>query len=485
MKRILKLLALLLIGLIIAIILVPVFFEDELIDAVKSEINKNINAEVDFKSADVSFFKSLPKISVDLHELNITGINDFEGTDLLQTKTVHLETDFKSLFKSSEGITLYNIVFDEPHLNIVINEDGKPNYDIQKKSDQSVENSLFGNIESYSVYDGTLNYSDYNSSMFMHLEDIDHTGKGNFRAVTFDLETVSDIGSIDYKMNGISYLSKAKAKANIDLAVDLNANTYTFKKNQITINDLNLSFVGLVKKLSEGFDLDLSFNAPDNKVSSIFSFVPSVYTADYNKIRSDGKGKIVGIVKGIYNSARKQYPAIDIKMDVDNGTIQYPNLPIPIKDILLDMTIKSDKADWSDLTVHIPKFNFDLDGDKMEGKLDIDNALSNAEIDGNIKGKLDLKKLSDAFPMDGMELNSGSIISDVNIKANKSDILNKNYNNIVFDGEFEGSNIDIVNEGKIFKAASFDSKLNPRKADINFVNARYGNSDFDGNIRTI
>ena len=488
MKRLLKFLLFLVLGLIIVMILVPIFFKDELIEAVKTEINKNLNAKVDFADADVSFLSSFPKINLQLENLEVVGVNEFEGEKLMSTKNVFLSTDWKSLFKSSEGINIYDINVDEPFLNIIVNEKGLANYDISKSTSTettSESSGFFGNIESYKITDATLNYSDQVSSMYVSVEDLDHEGKGNFKDIEFDLETMTSIEKLSFKSEGINYLTKAKLKADIDLALDLDNQTYTFKENLISLNDLDLSFVGIVKLLNEGFDLDLSFKAPNNSVASLVSIIPNAYTADYKDIQSQGVGTIAGTVKGIFNSEKSVYPQFNIKVDLVDGVIKYPDLPFPVKDILLDLQVNSQKKDLSDLAVNIPVFNFNLEGDKVNGNLKINNALGNADIKGFLKGKLDLSKLAKAYPMEEYKLKSGILESDITLNSNKNSILNQDYKNIGFDGSFNCSNLDVETQDIVVKIDKIDSKLNPKNVDLSVVNANIGNSDFNGTFKIV
>ena len=52
-------------------IIVPYIFKDKIVAVVKNEINKNINANVDFNRVGLSLFRNFPDISVRLTELSV------------------------------------------------------------------------------------------------------------------------------------------------------------------------------------------------------------------------------------------------------------------------------------------------------------------------------------------------------------------------------------------------------------------------------
>jgi len=281
MKKLLKLLFLILLGLIIALILIPIFFKAEVIQAIKSEINKTLNAEVDIVDADLSFIRSFPAVSIELESLSITGIDNFQDQNLFKADNIRLKTDFKSIFKSKEGMNIKAIILEKPKLDIHINENGEANYNIFKESKQQDNSAtVFGEIDDYKIIDGQLNYSDLVSKNNINLSGINHSGSGKFENVVFDLHTNTVIDHASISNSGITYLNKAAVEAEVDLAVDLNNNKYTFKENLIRINDLDVSFIGDILSRQSETEFDLSFEAPNNKVSSILSLIPTQLKAD-------------------------------------------------------------------------------------------------------------------------------------------------------------------------------------------------------------
>jgi hypothetical protein len=485
MKKLIKILVAVIIIVIILLLLTPILFRSQIIDAVKSNANESLNAELDFADVDISIIKDFPSLSIELSDLSIIGKEDFAGIPLLKAKEVYLATDWKSVIKSDEGITISKIYLDEPALNIIVTKEGSANYDITKESTEtsSSDKSFFGDIESYEIEDGQLSYIDKSADLIASIDGLNHSGTGKFQDVNFDLATQTSIESIDVKNGSIPYLRKAKLDADITLGIDLDKQLYTFKENVINLNDLAFAFLGHTQLLEEGYDLDLKINAANNSVASILSLIPTAFTADYGNITSDGTGSLSGYVKGIYNSEKNVFPDLDLKVNLTDGLIKYPALKLPIKDILLDMAIKSNKNDWTDLSIDIPNYSFILDEDKVNGDLQIRNVMGDPQIISNTAGKIDLYKVSQAYPMESMTLRSGIIEGDVHVNAKQSDITNTNYRNIKMSGNIAADDIDIdYTEDIPIKIDRLDTKFSPQEVNATTNKMMLGNSDFQGKM---
>ena len=98
-KKVLKVIGILLLVLIIAAFAIPYFFKDRIVETVKSDINKNINATVEFADVNLSLFKSFPDFNFSLDQLSITGINEFEGYKLIEAENIELSLDLMSVIQ--------------------------------------------------------------------------------------------------------------------------------------------------------------------------------------------------------------------------------------------------------------------------------------------------------------------------------------------------------------------------------------------------
>ncbi len=483
MKKLIKILVLLLIGLIIALMLVPYLFKGELLEFLKKEINEQVEAKVDFEDLDISLFSDFPSISLSLVKLSVVGIDSFEGQQLLSTEELVIGTDISSVIKPKEGINIRSILINEPQINLIVDQSGNSNYDIAPESkESSSDHSFFGQIEKYEIRNGNIRYKDKLNNTSLSIKNLDHTGSGHFENIVFDLSTDTSIEEISMSSGGVRYLNQAQVKAEVDLGIDMDKSSYEFKKNLIQLNDLDLSLEGTVTQRNEALDLDLNIAAPNNSVSSILSMIPLEYAGGHGQIKSEGNSFLKGTIKGTYAGDQKIYPHIDMDVKIDKGRIQYPDLKWPIEDITLDLKAVSNSNDWSDLKLDLSALSFLIDQDRMAGKLLISQALDNPHVKGFMNGTLDFAKLAKAYPLNGIKMESGLIKIDLTVDAKAADISAQAYEKTNLQGQFVGTNVNFLYDQWPISMEQVKMNLDPKSIETTVVNSKIGKSDFSGNI---
>ena len=70
-KKILKVVAIVILVLIMSLIAIPFFFKDQIKEKITDAINEKVDAKVSFEDADLSLFKSFPQANVTIDKLLI------------------------------------------------------------------------------------------------------------------------------------------------------------------------------------------------------------------------------------------------------------------------------------------------------------------------------------------------------------------------------------------------------------------------------
>jgi len=347
MKRFLIILLIAVFVIIGALIAVPFFFKDEIKAAIDTEISRSIKADVYFDTdrIGISFFKKFPNITLTLKKFGIVGVEAFEGDTLAAIDAFDITVDVKSLIIGDQ-IKLKSINLVNPRVFVLVNEDGLANYDImieheEVSSDEATgkDEKLSVSIDSWTIKNGKLVYYDFSNNFLLALDDINHSGSGDFSMEIFDLNTSTTIERMMASYEDVEYLKNKKLVADIILNIDLAKQKYTFKENVIYVNDFNLGFDGFVEMLTDHYNIDLTFQGDNNSVKSILSLIPGAYTEDFKDIKAEGLLDFKGYVKGIYNEAQKQNPAFNINLNSDDGYIQYPGLSEAIRNIRFNLEI--------------------------------------------------------------------------------------------------------------------------------------------------
>lgn len=388
-----------------AVLAIPVLFKDKILARVQQEINQSLQAKVYFDPDQISLslFRHFPKVSAGLGGFGVVGIDQFEKDTLIHGERLDLAFNLKSVL-FDEYPTLSGLYFEGGDLYIKVLEDGSANYDIVKPSEASSEESSSQfkiEIEEIQVSGLNLIYDDRSLQFVMAMGDIEAKGSGAFTQNVYDLplQLTSTIADLNYE--GTHYLSNKQFKGESLLQVDMEQMKFSFQKGNFSLNDFLFDLSGFVALPEDGIDFDLNFKSPQTDFKQLLSLVPGMYQEDFSKIKTEGLMAFEGFVRGKYSDS--EFPAFDIKLEVNDGKFQYPDLPMPVSDINLKFQAINPSADLENTRIELPVFSLNVGSNPISGKLTVEN-LKDYPLDGNLNGKLNLKELTSVFPIQGTQI---------------------------------------------------------------------------------
>ncbi|MEM6764371.1 MAG: AsmA-like C-terminal region-containing protein, partial [Bacteroidota bacterium] len=300
-------------------------------------------------------------------------------------------------------------------------KDGMANYDIVKESTEeeseeatsTEEESFLINLNSYEIRNGSMVYDDATLPMRMEIEDLTHEGNGDFTMVNYDLRTVSDVKGLTVSYDGITYLNQAHADGTINMNIDTKDNIIIkLRDNLATLNEIVLGAKGEIQLLEDAYDMDIAFSSKETSFKRILSLVPAVYLEGYEDLSAEGTFNLEGYVKGIYNESR--LPGFGIDLGIENGLMQYPDLPESISGINLDMNLYNPDGELENTHINIRNLHADLGQNPIQASATI-SGLERITLSGNLNAKVQLESLSSMLPLEGNELKG---LFSVNATAN-------------------------------------------------------------------
>ena len=421
MKKLLKITGITLLVLIALAFLIPVVFKKQIQSLVKKEINKSLNAKVDFSDVKLSLFRHFPRVGIVIEDLSIVGLGEFAADTLISAKKTDGSAGLFNVLKGKD-IKISGVTVESPRIHALVNKQGKMNWDIAKantdtSSTTDTSASAFKmTLKKYEIENGYLLYRDEVANTFSEIYQFDHTGRGDFTADVFTLSTVTNAGSASFTQDGVPYLLNTKTDIETDIKIDNNTNTYTFKSDDILLNNLKLSVDGFIQVVNDStFKMDFTFKSPSNDFKDILSMVPAMYTEDFSTIKTSGKAIFNGFIKGTYTP--QQMPAYDINLEVTDGSFQYPDLPKPVKNIQFSLKASNADGQPDNTIVDISKGHLEMDNEPFDFRFIYKNPETTQLIDAAAKGKLDLSQLSKFIKLeDGTRL-SGLVWADAFVKG--------------------------------------------------------------------
>lgn len=388
-----------------AVLAIPVLFKDKILARIQQEINQSLQAKVYFDPDQISLslFRHFPKVSAGLGGFGVVGIDQFEKDTLIHGERLDLAFNLKSVL-FDEYPTLSGLYFEGGDLYIKVLEDGSANYDIVKPSEASSEESSSQfkiEIEEIQVSGLNLIYDDRSLQFVMAMGDIEAKGSGAFTQNVYDLplQLTSTIADLNYE--GTHYLSNKQFKGETLLQVDMEQMKFSFQKGSFSLNDFLFDLSGFVALPEDGIDFDLNFKSPQTDFKQLLSLVPGMYQEDFSKIKTEGLMAFEGFFRGKYSDS--EFPAFDIKLEVNDGKFQYPDLPMPVSDINLKFQAINPSGDLENTRIELPVFSLNVGSNPISGKLTVEN-LKDYPLNGNLNGKLNLKELTSVFPIQGTQI---------------------------------------------------------------------------------
>jgi hypothetical protein len=469
--------------LIASAVAVPYFFKDKIIAKAKEEISKQLNAKVDFSDIDLSLLKNIrnfPNIALGIDDLTITGIAPFEGDTLLNIGSANASLDLMSVIKG-EQYKIEAISLEDASLNAIINKEGIANWNILKPSTDTATSKPFALALNKLALDNiNLYYDDLKGSTSLKIVNLNHKGKGDFASEILDYTSSTAIEKVSFSQGLITYLKEATLNLESSVNIDQTQHKYTFKENKLILNRLGLLLNGFIQiPDSTKAVMDISFNADKTDFKSLLSLIPAVYSKDFKDIVASGILKLDGMAKGTLQG--DAYPAFALNLKVDNGKFQYPKLPTAVTDVFIDAHINNPGGNLDKTLINVPDLRLKLANEPIVAKLKVATPISDPNVDLSAKGKINLADVQKFYPLEGVQKLTGNAHVDLTVKAKKSDVDAKRYQNVQAAGNISANGIEYASK-EVPKPVSVSNLLlnfTPQYVDVPQCVAKIGNSDFD------
>ena len=492
LKIIFKIIGITLVAIIILLAVIPLLFKNKILQVVKNEANKSLNAKVEFSDVKLSFFRKFPALNLQLDDLHIVGIDEFENDTLV--KFNYFSTNIKPwsvIFKKQ--IKINSIILDQPEINIIVLENGKANYDIVKtdstdteeleepevdeeeeEDNEKTKKPYIINLKKLKINDAKVIYDDQQINIYAKLENLNFKLKGNLSEDYTSIKFKLAIDSISLKYGNVQYIDRAKFVFTSKIDADMVNQKYTFEDNLLKINKLHFGFDGYVSMPDSNITMDVSFATKKATFKNALTMVPAIYQKDFEEIATDGIFAIDGHVKGTYNS--KQIPAVSANLSIKDAWFRYPDLPEAVTDINIEAHYEN-PGNMDINIVDISNFSMNVAQNPIRAKLYAKTSATDVYTSGNINAKIDLTSVEKFYPLGDMTL-SGKFETDLNFKGNLSDIENENYENFDTDGKILITNMETKQAGlPPISVTELELLFSPEIVNLKSFDAQIGKSD--------
>lgn len=481
MKKAIKILLITVLVILVALVATPFLFKGKILNLVKTQINKNINASVSFDNdINLSILKSFPNFTLGINDLLIVGKDTFQNDTLANIKNLEIKMDLMSVITGSE-IEIQRIYLEEPEINVIVLENGKANYDIAIPDSTIVEDSSQVEykiaLQDFEVKNGNLKYHDHSLDFFMDLIQFNNESKGDFTLSQFPLETTTQVEETTLSFGGITYLSKVNTNLLANILIDLDKMYFGLEENEITLNDVLLKGDGWYQMYEEKSDMDMKFSAPEVSFKKLISLIPKEFLTDIEDVKTSGIVAFDAFAKG--ELTETSIPSFGANLSVNNATLKYPDLPGSVKDIQLKAKVSNKGGSADNTIVDISAFHANINEDIIDAKMNLKTPVSDPNFIVNAKGNINLDNLKKSIKMEMQNL-TGQLNIDLNAKGKLSSIENEQYQDFNANGTLSLSNF-IYKEKESTQETRVNNlafKFSPQSVSLENLVGTIGKSDF-------
>lgn len=488
MKKILKIAGTILLVIVLLLVTLPYLFKDKIEALVKEEGNKMLNAEFDFGGLDISLISNFPLASVTLEDFYLKGVGQFRNDTLVAAGEVTAAVNIMSLF-GDEGFDIKKVLLDRVSVNAIVLPDSSVNWDVMKPTDEVEEaptdtaSSPFRiKLQQLTVSDFNLVYDDRLSNMYAKVENMDVSCSGDFGSARTMLALETALEALTFSMDGVPFLNRAHVAANMNIDADLENNKFTLNENSVQLNAIKAAIDGWVALTDEGVDMDIKLGSNEIGFKEILSLIPAIYSKDFEGLKTDGRATLAAWAKGSLKGD-SIVPQFNVAFDVKDAMFQYPSLPMGVNKININAKVENPGGSLDATVVDVAPLSFVMAGNPFSVAVKLLTPISNMQFDASAKGKLNLGKIKDVYPLENMALN-GVVDADMSVSGCMAYIEKEQYDKVKAQGSVrlndmllkmdDMPDVDIKNSVLTF---------NPRYLELSQTTVNIGDNDVTVNSK--
>ncbi len=455
MKKILKFLLIGLVLIFALLLIIPFAFKGKILEIAKNEVNRNLNARVEFADLRLSLIRNFPNLSVSMIDMSVVGVGDFENDTLVSFKVLRTVVDLKSVIWG-DAIEVRSIFLDTPNVKARVLADGHVNWDIMIKEegvedpdtevedpesavedpDPAVEDPDFVaapesetaafrvSLQRFEIRNGRFEYDDAPFEVRTTFEELNGVMRGDLTQdiTSLDISLSSDIFNFWYA--GIRYISNASLAVNTLMDADLNDFRFTFMENEMMLNELSMGVEGFFAMPGSDIDIDLKFFSKETSFRTMLSLIPAIFMSDFEDLTAWGSIQLEGFVRGAWSDGAM--PSAGLDLYVSDAGFSYPDLPKSLENMNMSLNLYYDGVFEDRTTFDLHSFHMEMAGNPFDMRLSMRTPISGMHVDASFAGTIDFTGIEDVIPLEGVTIR-GLLESDFYFSGYIPDLENGRY----------------------------------------------------------
>lgn len=447
-KKTLKIAGITLGVILLLLLILPFAFQGKLAKLVKEEGNKMLNAQFDFRTLNISLLRNFPSASVSLEDFWLKGTGPFENDTLIQAGELTAAVNLFSFFGDG-GYDISRIIVKDTRVHAIVLEDGRPNWDVMKPSpdaetpeDETAQETFRIKLQKLSVDNLSVVYDDRQGGVFADLSRLEADCSGDFGSDRTVVDLKMETPSLTCRTGGIPLLNKVSLEADMDVDADLAGGKFTLRENMLRLNAIQLNLDGWLTQTKQGMDMDLRLNTNEVGFKELLSLIPAIYAKDFQDLKTDGKVTLNAFARGSMEGNTK-VPQFEVNLDVKDAMFRYPSLPAGVEKINISALVRNAGGPLDATEISVAPFDFVLAGNPFSLNATVKTPVSDPDFHLTARGKLDLGKVKEVYPLDDMQLN-GLVQADLELGGRLSMVEKEQFEQMQAKGSLRLNQMKLV-----------------------------------------
>lgn len=447
-KKTLKIAGITLGVILLLLLILPFAFQGKLAKLVKEEGNNMLNAQFDFRTLNISLLRNFPSASVSLEDFWLKGTGPFENDTLIQAGELTAAVNLFSFFGDG-GYDISRIIVKDTRVHAIVLEDGRPNWDVMKPSpdaetpeDETAQETFRIKLQKLSVDNLSVVYDDRQGGVFADLSRLEADCSGDFGSDRTVVDLKMETPSLTCRTGGIPLLNKVSLEADMDVDADLAGGKFTLRENMLRLNAIQLNLDGWLAQTKQGMDMDLRLNTNEVGFKELLSLIPAIYAKDFQDLKTDGKVTLNAFARGSMEGNTK-VPQFEVNLDVKDAMFRYPSLPAGVEKINISALVRNAGGPLDATEISVAPFDFVLAGNPFSLNATVKTPVSDPDFHLTARGKLDLGKVKEVYPLDDMQLN-GLVQADLELGGRLSMVEKEQFEQMQAKGSLRLNQMKLV-----------------------------------------
>lgn len=448
----------------IAIAINFVFTPEKLTPVVLKVANQNLNAKLDMKSVELTFFSTFPRFGVKLTDGTLVSksIRDslWQRTDsLLSFKRAIVVVNVVDYLQNKK-ISLNRLRLDSINVYAFKNKEGVANWDIVKpdtvaETDTTSTGPIASEIDirRIVVRHATVTYDDRETRVFANLWDSNLKLKAHWQRGHSML-------ALDFKNKNVLFWQDGELLAHhiatqlkTDVELDRATRTIDLRNALLDVNGVELDIKGTLRgdTVAKALDIDLQYGLHAPSLETVMHMIPESVVKK-EEVSAQGDVTLNGIVKGLYG--KDKLPMVTLKVVIDKASAKYAHLPYGIDEFKADFFGQIDMTKQQPSYLDLKIFHFKGAHTNILADAKVTDLLGDPDITLNTKSVIDLTALAKTFPLqDGVSI-EGNVDADLRVRCRLSSIKKKDLGRIKALGKIKMAQLALRDTNKNFEFTS-------------------------------